>query len=152
MTEKEFLKEVWRPYDTVKICNGFEGRVQNVCFKTRSVRIMLSDGMPEWFKCSMIDEHHSKTGETDDAGIIEDLHNKLLGANARIDALTEEKKRLEENLSKNKIGALLSNMNVIIESLREKKKKMERIDESLARINEIVELLKPDADVVRQEV
>ena len=39
MTEQQFLQQVWRPYDSITTDTGIKGRVQNVCFPTRSVRI-----------------------------------------------------------------------------------------------------------------
>lgn len=84
MTEQEFMRQVWRPYDTVTI-DGMTGRVTSVCFPTRSVRVTLSKEVHDWFKCDMIEEHKSVRGLPDDDSIIADLHNKLMAANRRIE-------------------------------------------------------------------
>lgn len=82
MTEKEFLQQVWRPYDVVVIDDNLRGSVMNVCFSSRSVKLTIN-GTQDWFRCESISEHITKCGNTDDASIIEDLHNKLMSANKR---------------------------------------------------------------------
>ena len=139
MTEKEFQTQVWRPYDQITTANGVKGKVIGVAFNTKSVRAVIS-GAPEWVRCELIETHTSvKGGTCDDATIIEDLHNKVLGHQARIDKLTEENKKLHEQLSKDHAGELLTQLNIIGSQLQEKKKRMERIDASLLLIKEVVE-------------
>ena len=75
MTEQEFVRQVWRAFDTVEIEGGIKSKVLNVCFTTHSVRIRLANGVPDWVRCELIIKHTSGTAETEDAGIIEDLHN-----------------------------------------------------------------------------
>jgi peptidoglycan hydrolase CwlO-like protein len=140
MTEKEFDMQVWRRFDTVTLDTGIETTIMNICFATRSVRIYLKDAPPEWVPCKRIDAHKSRFGgETDDAAIIEELHNKIMAQQDRIENLTDEKKALNERLSKNHISALLTQINIIGSHLQEKKKRIERIDSSLQLIKELVE-------------
>ena len=85
MTEQEFMKHVWRPYDTVEVIGDITGAVLNVCFPVKSVKISLPGGAAQWFKCRDIVRHISRTDTPDDMSIIEDLHNKLMAANKRND-------------------------------------------------------------------
>ena len=85
MTEQEFMKHVWRPYDTVEVIGDITGAVLNVCFPVKSVKISLPGGAAQWFKCHDIVQHISRTDTPDDMSIIEDLHNKLMAANKRND-------------------------------------------------------------------
>ena len=50
MTEQEFMKHVWRPYDTVEVIGDITGAVLNVCFPVKSVNISLPGGAAQWFK------------------------------------------------------------------------------------------------------
>ena len=83
MTEKDFMRQVWRPLDTVTVDGGIKGRVISVSFATKSVKVQVSKEVHEWFKYDLIDEHQSIKGLPDDDAIIEDLHNKLMAANKR---------------------------------------------------------------------
>ena len=83
MTEKEFMRQIWRPLDTVTVDGGIKGRVISVSFATKSVKVQVSKEVHEWFKYDLIDEHQSIKGLPDDDAIIEDLHNKLMAANKR---------------------------------------------------------------------
>lgn len=141
MTEQEFMKQVWRPYDTVTTENGIKGRVNNVCFPTKSVRVMMPDGMPEWFRCGMIAEHKSVTCDPNDIALIEDLHNQLMGAQDRISKLEEEKERLTEGLKKTSMGAITTNVNTILSQLHEKKRRIERMEACMDALNELIERL-----------
>ena len=144
MTEQEFMTQVWRPYDRITTAEGVPGKVLGVSFGTKSVRAYIS-GAPEWVKCDLIETHTTgKGGDADDAAIIEELHNRVLGLQARVDKLTEEKERLTEQLSKNHAGALLTQMNIIGSQLQEKKKRFERIESSMQLIREIVEKIYAD--------
>lgn len=138
MTEKEFLQQVWRPYDTVTIDNGIKGRVQNVCFPTRSVRIKMPEGSPEWFRCELIVEHKSATGETDDLGIISDLHQKLMEANKTIESLQKTNAQQAEKINSVCAGELIRNVNMILSQLAEKKKRIAKIEDCMIEIEEAV--------------
>ena len=73
MTEQEFQKQVWRPYDQITTAGGVKGKVLNVCFTTKSVRAFIS-GAPEWLRCDLIETHTTgKGGDADDMTIIEEL-------------------------------------------------------------------------------
>ena len=138
MTEKDFLKQVWRAYDTVELENGIKGRVMNICFSTRSVRVVMPDGNPEWFRFNFVKEHISVTSEPDDMAIIENLHNKLMEANETIKKLQEEKKRLEEKLSNNYIEEILKNLNVLLTTIDGKKKRVEKVEKCIENLDTII--------------
>ena len=134
MTEQEFIRQVWRPYDKITTAEGVPGKVLGVSFTTKSVRAFIS-GAPEWVKCELIETHTTGKGaDGDDAAIIEELHNKVLRQADEIDRLREEKKTLTEKISKNYLADLLRAMNIIKEGIQEKKNKIAKIDNGLEQI------------------
>ncbi len=134
MTEQDFLRQVWRPYDRITTADGVPGKVLGVSFTTKSVRVFIS-GAPEWVSCTLIETHTTGKGaDGDDLAIIEDLHNKVLNQTSEIERLREEKKLLADKISKNYLGDLLRAVNLIQQGLKEKKKKMEQIDSGLKQI------------------
>ena len=138
MTEQEFQRQVWRMYDQITTANGVKGKVLNVCFTTKSVRVFIS-GAPEWVRCELIETHTTgKGGDADDAAIIEELHNKVLNQANQIERLQEENMSLKEKVSANRYADILRAVNTIQQGLAEKKSKLEKIDRGL---NLIVETL-----------
>ena len=134
MTEQDFIRQVWRPYDKITTAEGVPGKVLGVSFTTKSVRAFIS-GAPEWVKCELIETHTTGKGaDGDDVAIIEELHNKVLRQADEIDRLREEKKTLTEKISKNYLGDLLRAMNIIKEGIQEKKNKIAKIDNGLEQI------------------
>jgi seryl-tRNA synthetase len=134
MTEQEFIRQVWRPYDKITTAEGVPGKVLGVSFTTKSVRAFIS-GAPEWVKCELIETHTTGKGaDGDDVAIIEELHNKVLRQADEIDRLREEKKTLTEKISKNYLADLLRAMNIIKEGIQEKKNKIAKIDNGLEQI------------------
>ena len=134
MTEQEFIRQVWRPYDKITTAEGVPGKVLGVSFTTKSVRAFIS-GAPEWVKCELIETHTTGKGaDGDDVAIIEELHNKVLTQAERIGKLEEERRLLQEKISKNYLGELLRAMNIIKEGLQEKKNKIAKIDNGLEQI------------------
>ena len=124
---------------------GIETTVMNVCFTTRSVRIFVKNAPPEWMPCNRIEKHTTrKGGDADDGAIIEELHNRVLGLQDRVDKLTEEKGKLMEQMKKNHAGELLTQVNIIGSQLNEKKKRIEKIETSVQLIREIVEKIYVD--------
>lgn len=145
MTEQEFDQQVWRRFDIVTTDTGIETTVMNVCFTTRSVRIFVKNAPPEWMPCNRIVTHTTrKGGDADDSAIIEELHNRVLGLQERVDKLTEEKAKLMEQMKKNHAGELLTQVNIIGSQLNEKKKRIEKIETSVQLIREIVEKIHID--------
>ena len=145
MTEQEFDQQVCRRFDVVTTDTGIETTVMNVCFTTRSVRIFVKNAPPEWLPCNRIVTHTTrKGGDADDSAIIEELHNRVLGLQARVDKLTEEKTKLMEQIKKNHAGELLTQVNIIGSQLQEKKKRIEKIETSVQLIREIVEKIYVD--------
>lgn len=139
MTEQDFLRQVWRPYDKITTADGVPGKVLGVSFTTKSVRAFIS-GAPEWVSCTLIETHTTGKGaDGDDVAIIEELHNKVLNQSDEINRLREEKKALAEKISKNYLGDLLRAINTMEQGLREKKHKMEQIESGLKQIQAALE-------------
>ena len=120
MTEQDFLKQIWRPYDQITIADGIRGKVL-------SVRAYIS-GSPEWVKCELIETHtNAKGGECDDASIIEELHKRLLVAQEKINKMENERSR---NYAKDLLFAVQN----LKDGLSERKAKLEMVDDALAMI------------------
>ena len=144
MTEQDFLRQVWRPYDKITTADGVSGKVLGVSFSTKSVRAFIS-GAPEWVSCTLIETHTTGKGaDGDDLAIIEDLHNKVLNQATEIERLREEKKLLAEKISKNYLGDLLRAVNLMQQGLQEKKKKMDQIDSGLKQIQDALEKMEQE--------
>jgi len=144
MTEQDFLRQVWRPYDRITTADGVPGKVLGVSFTAKSVRAFIS-GAPEWVSCTLIETHTTGKGaDGDDLAIIEDLHNKVLNQATEIERLREEKKLLAEKISKNYLGDLLRAVNLMQQGLQEKKKKMDQIDSGLKQIQDALEKMEQE--------
>ena len=132
MTEQEFMRQVWRPYDSVEVDGGMKGRVTSVCFPTRSVKVSINKEVHEWFKCEMIVAHSSAAGQTDDVAIIEDLHNKLMASNERNNNLQSI-----VNIQNEKIAKLQEAANEVPEdkNLKKIKKSINTITNTLDGVN-----------------
>lgn len=138
MTEKEFMQQIWRPYDTITTGDGVRGKVLSVSFSTKSVRAFIS-GAPEWLRCELIETHTTaKGGDADEVGLIEELRTKLSFANERIELQQEHIKELEEKLNRNYAGDLLKNVNIITASIAEKKKRIEKMEACMTDIQSII--------------
>lgn len=146
MTEQDFLRQVWRPYDKITTADGVPGKVLGVSFTTKSVRAFIS-GAPEWVSCTLIETHTTGKGaDGDDVAIIEELHNKVLNQSDEINRLREEKKALAEKISKNYLGDLLRAVNLMEQGLREKKHKLDQIDSGLKQIQDALAKMESDDD------
>ena len=146
MTEQDFLRQVWRPYDKITTADGVPGKVLGVSFTTKSVRAFIS-GAPEWVSCTLIETHTTGKGaDGDDVAIIEELHNKVLNQSDEINRLREEKKELAEKISKNYLGDLLRAVNLMEQGLREKKHKLDQIDSGLKQIKDALAKMEDDDD------
>ena len=146
MTEQDFLRQVWRPYDKITTADGVPGKVLGVSFTTKSVRAFIS-GAPEWVSCTLIETHTTGKGaDGDDVAIIEELHNKVLNQSDEISRLREEKKALAEKISKNYLGDLLRAVNLMEQGLREKKHKLDQIDSGLKQIQDALAKMESDDD------
>ena len=134
MTEQEFQKQVWRPYDQITTADGVKGKVLQVAFNTKSVRAYIS-GSPEWIKCDLIETHTTgKGGDADDYAIIEELHNKIMSLEDKIVGLKTERDQLKEKVSGNRYADILRAVNIIREGMVEKKAKMAKVDSGLSQI------------------
>ena len=144
MTEKDFLKQVWRPYDKITTADGVPGKVLGVSFSTKSVRAFIS-GAPEWVSCTLIDTHTTgKGGDADDIAIIEELHNKVMAQAEQIDKLKAEKQALADKISNNYLADLLRAINIVKEGLQEKKSKITKIDNGLNQLQQALEKINND--------
>lgn len=142
MTEQEFQKQVWRPYDQITTADGVKGKVLNVCFTTKSVRVFIS-GAPEWVRCELIETHTTGKGaDGDDSAIIEELHKKIMKMQDTIDGLQEKNSQLADKLNMISGGELIKSINVILSQLQEKKKRIEKVEACVSEINDIVEKFK----------
>ena len=141
MTEQEFSRQVWRMYDQITTADGVKGKVLGVAFNTKSVRAYIS-GAPEWIRCESIETHTTGKGaDGDDVAIIEELHNKVLKQDERIEKLEEERRLLQEKISRNYLGELLRAVNVMQQGLQEKKHKIQKVEDSLATISAVIDKL-----------
>ena len=139
MTEKEFLMQVWRPYDRITTADGVPGKVLGVSFSTKSVRAFIS-GAPEWVSCTLIDTHTTgKGGDGDDIAIIEELRAKIEKQSDEITRLQSDKKLLQEKISKNYLADLLKAVNMMKQGLQEKKRKMDQIESGLGQLQAALE-------------
>jgi predicted transposase YdaD len=128
-------------YDQITTADGVKGKVIQVAFNTKSVRAFIS-GAPEWIRCELIETHTTGKGaDGDDTAIIEELHNKVLKQDERIGRLEEEKRLLQEKISRNYLGELLRAVNVMQQGLQERKRKIQQVENGLAAITDIVEKL-----------
>ena len=138
MTEQEFMKHVWRPYDTVEVIGDITGAIQNVCFQTKSVKVFLPGGAAQWFKCRDIVRHISRTDTPDDMSIIEDLHNKLMAANKRNDDLqdivTELKMKVNGDAKQEELRKIRKASNKIFDAMNSIDSKLRHIDEYLTNL------------------
>ena len=141
MTEQEFSRQVWRMYDRITTADGVKGKVLQVAFNTKSVRAYIS-GAPEWLSCESIETHTTAKGaDGDDSTIIDELQNKVLSQSERIGKLEEERRLLQEKISRNYLGELLRAVNVMQQGLQERKHKHEQIESSLSAIAAVIEKL-----------
>ena len=139
MTEQEFSRQVWRMYDQITTADGVKGKVLQVAFNTKSVRAYIS-GSPEWVKCELIESHTTGKGaDGDDSAIIEELHNKVLSQAERIGKLEEERRLLQEKISRNYLGELLRAVNVMQQGLQERKHKIQQVENGLAAISSVID-------------
>ena len=146
MTEQEFSRQVWRMYDQITTADGVKGKVLQVAFNTKSVRAYIS-GAPEWIRCESIETHTTGKGaDGDDTAIIEELHNKVLSQGERIGKLEEERRLLQEKISRNYLGELLRAVNIMQQGLQEKKHKMQQVESSLSAIAAVIEKLNSSGD------
>lgn len=142
MTEQEFQKQIWRPYDQITTADGVKGKVLNVCFTTKSVRAFIS-GAPEWVRCELIETHTTGKGaDGDDSAIIEELHKKVLNLQGTIEKQQEQNAQLAEKLNMISGGELIKNVNVILSQLQEKKKRIEKIETCMVEVEAVVEKIK----------
>ena len=134
MTEKKFLRQIWRPHDTITTTDNVPGKVLGVSFTTKSVRAFIS-GAPEWVRCDLIESHSTaRGGDADEVALIDELQKKLSFANERIELLQEHAREMEEKLSRNYAGDLLKNVNIILATAAEKKKRIEKLEGCMQQI------------------
>ena len=144
MTEKDFLRQVWRVHDQITTTDGVPGKVIGVSFTTKSVRAFVS-GAPEWVSFALIETHttgHGKDG--DETAMTEQLRQKLDFASQRVEVQQERIRELEEKLARNYAGDLLKNVNVILNVCREKKARAEKMEACMEQILQTLESIGAD--------
>lgn len=146
MTQQEFMRQIWRPYDTVTIEGGAIGKVTSICFPSRSVKVTINEAVHEWVECDLIVEHKCVCGNIEDTEIIADLHNKLMTANKRnndlqyiLDKQKEQIALLNQKVSAAGTNLLCKKVNLLTERLVEKKKIIASIEDAIEKINEFIE-------------
>lgn len=150
MTEQEFSRQVWRMYDKITTAEGVPGKVLGVSFTTKSVRAYIS-GAPEWIRCESIETHTTGKGaDGDDTAIIEELHNKVLKQADEINRLREERRQLQEKISRNYLGELLRAVNVMQQGLQERKHKIQQVESGLAAISSVIEKMNNGEELNRR--
>ena len=128
-------------YDQITTADGVKGKVLQVAFNSKSVRAYIS-GAPEWIRCELIETHTTGKGaDADDTAIIEELHNKVQSQAERIGKLEEERRKLQEKISRNYLGELLCAVNVMQQGLQERKHKTQQIERGLAAITAVIDKL-----------
>jgi seryl-tRNA synthetase len=148
MTEKDFLRQIWRPHDTITTADNVPGKVLGVSFTTKSVRAFIS-GAPEWVRCELIESHSTaRGGDADEVALIDELQTKLSFANQRVELLQEHVKEQEEKLSRNYAGDLLKNVNIILNTAAEKKKRIEKLENCMQQILDTLEKMGVDTEQV----
>ena len=101
--------------------------------------MLLYHGFARWLPCKRIETHTTRKGDTaDDGTIIEELHNKVLSQAERICKLEEERRLLQEKISRNYLGELLRAVNVMQQGLQEKKHKIQQVESGLAAISAVI--------------
>lgn len=130
------MRQVWRAYDTVELENGEKFRINNICFPTRSVRVVINE-VPEWIPCEQIVSHLSATAETDDIMIINELHTRLMAANKRNDDLQELLNKHKQTPT-DKLTETRRRMAELINALNIKKKYIERIESAVLKMEEMI--------------
>ena len=142
MTKQEFMRQIWRPYDTVEIEGGAVGKVTTVCFPTRSVKVKMSEDVHEWIECELIINHTSVVGHPDDLAVIEDLHERLMKAeekNEQMQVLVKNKVAevncLKESFNRNPPKDIIKAINGLNGALIERKATVSAIENALRRIN-----------------
>ena len=86
----------------------------------------------------------SATGETEDLGIIADLHEKLMAAQKRIEDLQAIKDKMEERLRKGNLSDLMAAVNSIAGEIKLKKKRIERLEENMEKVTNLVDQILHD--------
>lgn len=136
------MRQIWRPYDTVELEGGAVGKVTTVCFPTRSVKVKMSEDVHEWVECELIVKHTSVVGHPDDLAIIEELHDKLMKAEQKIEQMQAvaknslaESQSLKAKLNSAPPKELKKQVNILINALTEKRATLDAIDSAVERIN-----------------
>ena len=146
MTEKDFLGQVWRMHDRITTTESVPGKVLGVNFTTKSVRAFIS-GAPEWVHCDLIETHTTGNGKDgDEVALTEQLQTRLDFANQRIEVLKDEIEKLQERLTKNYSGELMKNVNIILNVVREKKTRVEKMEECMELILQTIGKINTETD------
>lgn len=167
MTQEEFLKQVWRPYDTVVLSSGIKATVTSVCFPTRSVKISISNNVNEWIDYEVIEKHERGGKFVTDEQVMKhqaeriekmqaiiEFQNKKLGtgvADANSSTLAGIKKALNRIANDfEKVNSAITKVDPIIQSLTDlvkdvklpEENKPDDIDEKIAQLKQELENIK----------
>ena len=144
MTDLEFDQQIWRKHDRVMIQlrpdeAPFEQRVCSVSFWTRSVQVKMPIGGKDWISFGCIIGHTTTGSSTEDCEIIENLHDKLMEAEKKIEEYEQADSQRDKQAILNRLNDMKSILNLLNERIDIKKRRQESIDRALVRMEDLLD-------------
>ena len=141
MTDLEFDQQIWRKHDRVMIRlrpdeAPFEQRVCSVSFWTRSVQVKMPIGGKDWIPFGCIIGHTTTGSSTEDCEIIENLHDKLMEAEKKLEEYEKTDSQRDIQIITNRLNDIKQIVAMMNERIDIKKRRQESIDKALVRMDE----------------
>ena len=141
MTDIEFDQQIWRKHDRVMIQlrpdeAPFEQRVCSVSFWTRSVQVKMPIGGKDWIPFGCIIGHTTTGSSTEDCEIIENLHDKLMEAEKKLEEYEKTDSQRDIQIITNRLNDIKQIVAMMNERIDIKKRRQESIDKALVRMDE----------------
>ena len=141
MTDLEFDQQIWRKHDRVMIQlrpdeAPFEQRVCSVSFWTRSVQVKMPIGGKDWIPFGCIIGHTTTGSSTEDCEIIENLHDKLMEAEKKLEEYEKTDSQRDIQIITNRLNDIKQIVAMMNERIDIKKRRQESIDRALVRMDE----------------
>ena len=141
MTDLEFDQQIWRKHDRVMIQlrpdeAPFEQRVCSVSFWTRSVQVKMPIGGKDWIPFGCIIGHTTTGSSTEDCEIIENLHDKLMEAEKKLEEYEKTDSQRDIQIITNRLNDIKQIVAMMNERIDIKKRRQESIDKALVRMDE----------------
>ena len=151
MTDLEFDQQIWRKHDRVMIQlrpdeAPFEQRVCSVSFWTRSVQVKMPIGGKDWIPFGCIIGHTTTGSSTEDCEIIENLHDKLMEAEKKLEDMVAYNKKLKEQQPLAPIADIRKALLVIQDKIALKKRNQEFVDKAIARLNDALDKMESNSN------